>query len=177
MSDPSELRQQRLLELRDAFDRSFGAPPPERAEDPEQLLAISLDGHPYALRLREVQGLYVDRRIRALPGSPPELLGLAALRGELCAAYDLASLLGYTRMEPPRYLVVGAGSGVAFAFGTLGGQVRVARSAISSSDNAREPWLRELIREAGQTRPIIELAAVCQLLERRIRSQPTKESD
>jgi purine-binding chemotaxis protein CheW len=166
-----------LLELRRAFDQSFSAPPIERAEETEELLAISLGDHPYALRLREVHGLYVDRRVTALPVAPPELLGLAAVRGELRAVYDLASLLGYARAEPPHYLVLSAADGVAYAFGTLAGQLRVARSSIASSERAREPWLRELVHEVERTRPIIDLAAVSELLERRIRSQVVKEND
>jgi chemotaxis signal transduction protein len=177
MSEPLEPGQQRLIELRRAFDQSFGVEARQRAEEPEELLAITLGSHPYALRLRQVQGLYVDLPITALPVAPPELLGLAAVRGELCAVYSLASLLGYAHAEPPRYLVLGAGTGAAYAFGTLHGHLRVARSTISSSAQAREPWLRELIREADQTRPIIELGAIAELLERRIRSQVVKEND
>ena len=177
MSDSFERHQQRLHELRSAFDQSFGLEARARAEDPEELLAVTLGSHPYALRLREVHGLYVDRRITPLPDAPPELLGLAAVRGELCAVYALASLLGYARSEAPRHVVLAARPGIAFAFETLQGHLRVPKGAISTREQVREPWLRELVREADQTRPIIELAAVSELLERRIRSHAVKEND
>jgi chemotaxis signal transduction protein len=167
----------RLEELQRAFDLGFSEPAREREAEPEDLLAIEVAGHPYALRIRELLGLFVERRITPLPAAPAELLGLAAMRGELVAVYDLASLLGYARGDDARFLVLARGQSVAFAFSKLEGHARVATADIAIGEQAREPWLRDVVREAGQTRPIIELSGISAAIERRMRLEGPKEID
>jgi chemotaxis signal transduction protein len=169
--------QNRLEALRHTFDAGYAVPQREREAEPEDLLAIDIAGHPYALRIRELLGLHVERKITALPAAPPELLGLAAVRGELVAVYDLASLLGYPRAGDSRFLVVGKGRSVAFAFGTLSGHVRVAKTLIATSELARETWLTEVVREPGQTRPIIDLSGISTAIEQRTQFEGRKEND
>jgi len=175
--DPIASVRARLEELHRAFDLGFSEPMRPREAEPEDLLAIEVAGHPYALRIRELLGLFVERRITPLPAAPVELLGLAAVRGELVAVYDLASLLGYGRGQDPQFLVVGRGQSVAYAFATLQGHTRVAKSEIATSEHAREPWLNEVVREAGQTRPIIELSGISAAIEHRVRFEGHKEND
>jgi purine-binding chemotaxis protein CheW len=177
MSDTVDVVRARLEELHRSFDLGYSQPQREREAEPEDLLAIEVAGHPYALRIRELLGLYVERRITALPASPPELLGLAAVRGELVAVYDLASLLGYARGEDSRFLVLGRSQSVAFAFGSLKGHIRVAKTEIATSEHAREAWLTEVVREPAQTRPIIELSGISTAIERRTRFEGHKEND
>ena len=177
MSDAADVVRARLAELHSAFDLGYCEPQREREAEPEDLLAIDVAGYPYALRIRELLGLYVERRITALPGAAPELLGLAAVRGELVAVYDLASLLGYARGEDARFLVLGRGQAVAFAFGRLKGHIRVAKTEIATSERAREAWLTEVVREPDQTRPIIELAGISAAIEQRTRFTEHKEND
>jgi chemotaxis signal transduction protein len=177
MTDALDTVRARLRELQVAFDRSYIEPAAPRPAEPEDLLAIDVAGHPYALRVRELLGMYVERRITPLPAAPAELLGLAAVRGELVAVYDLASLLGYSRAEAPRYLIVGRGRAVAFAFATLHGHVRVAPGDIATAERAREPWLSQVVREPGRTRPIIELSGISSAIEQRMRFEGRKEND
>jgi chemotaxis signal transduction protein len=177
MSDTLQVVQARLDALRRTFDFGYSVPQREREAEPEDLLAIELAGHPYALRIRELCGLYVERRITPLPAAPPELLGLAAVRGELVAVYDLASLLGYAHGDESRFLVLGRSRSVAFAFGTLHGHVRVAKTLIATSELAREAWLTEVVRESGQTRPIIDLSGISTAIEQRTRFEGRKEND
>src|SRR4051812_7736160 len=81
--------------LKRAFDGSFAAAPQRRDADTEDFLAIRLGCDPYALRLREIGGLFADRRISALPSGIVELLGIAGFRGTILPVYDLRMLLGY----------------------------------------------------------------------------------
>jgi chemotaxis signal transduction protein len=175
--DTVESFSARLEELHRAFDQSFADPLRPREVEPEDLLAIEVAGHPYALRIRELLGLFVKRHITPLPAAPAELLGLSAVRGELVAVYDLASLLGYARGEDPSFLVLGRGQSVAFAFATLHGHVRVSKAEIATIERKREPWLTEVVREAGQARPIVELSGITASLEQRLRFEGRKEND
>jgi chemotaxis signal transduction protein len=177
MSDALERMRTRLAELERAFDQAFTEPAQVREADPEDLLAIEVAGHAYALRARELLGLYVDRSITTLPAAPPELLGLAAVRGELVAVYDLATLLGYGHVETPHYLALSRGPSIAFAFAKLTGHTRVAKHAIAPSQRAGETWLSEVVRETDQTRPIVELSGICAAIEQRMRFEGRKEND
>jgi chemotaxis signal transduction protein len=177
MSDGLATLQAQLERLQRGFDDAYREAIPERARELEDLLAIEISGHPYALRVRELNGLYEDRSITALPGAPRELLGLAAVRGGLVAVYDLASLIGYARADDPRLFVGARGTSVAFAFRTLAGHRRVTRDKLAKREGDGKPWSVEVMREADQTRPILELTALVRELERRCTTNPTQESD
>ena len=84
----------RVTELRDAFDRSFAQAPSTEAAAVENLLAIRVGAHPYALRMAEVSGLFADKKVTRLPSPVPEFSGIAGFRGVVLPVYDLAMLLG-----------------------------------------------------------------------------------
>lgn len=92
--------------LRQEFDRSFAQAPHAETAQREGLLAIRLGGDPYAVRLTEVRGLYVDRSIVPLPTPVPQLLGVTGFRGQIAPVYDLASLCGYARAPGTRWLIL-----------------------------------------------------------------------
>lgn len=158
-----------LDRIQRAFDDSYREPLAERATLFEDLLAIEIAGRPYALRVRELSGLYVECAVTALPDAVPELLGLAAVRGGLVAVYDLATLLGCARSDAARLIVVFRGAAVAFAAGALVGQLRVEPSAIAKRESGGEPWAVEVVRESERTRPILELAGLVRVLEQRFK--------
>jgi chemotaxis signal transduction protein len=177
MSDGLQSLQAQLDRLQRAFDEGYREPAAARATLLEDLLAIEIAGHPYALRVRELNGLYEERAITALPGSPSELLGLAAVRGGLVAVYDLASLIGYARGEDPRLFVAVRGASIALAFRTLAGHRRVTPEELAKREGEHDPWSVEVMREADQTRPILELTALVRELERRWTADRTQRSD
>jgi chemotaxis signal transduction protein len=177
MSDGLQTLQAQLERLQRGFDDNYRDAAPERATEVEDLLAIEIAGHPYALRVRELNGLYEDRAITALPGAPSELLGLAAVRGGLVAVYDLASLIGYAAGDDPRLFVAARGTSIAFAFRTLAGHRRVTPEELAKREGDRDPWSVEVMREADRTRPILELTALVRELERRCIPDSTQESD
>jgi chemotaxis signal transduction protein len=133
-------RRARVSELKQRFEIAFSEPPPRpRAQDDaEDLLALSLDSERYMLRLREVEGLYLDRTITPVPGAAAPQLGLADFRGERVKVYDLAALLGYPPIAQPRYLVRFASRPIGFAFERFEGHVRLSKRRVSVHPIARE---------------------------------------
>jgi chemotaxis signal transduction protein len=175
MIDATEILAQRLSSLRSEFDHVFGEPPAEPPGPREDLLAIVLQRDSYAIRLREVRGLYVDPRIVSVPTASADGAGLAAIRGELVAIYDLALLLGYEACEAPRYVLLAKTPGLGFAVGDLRGHLRVPISTIRARPQNAEGLLVQVVQEAGLARPIIELAALAALISARIRVEPRQE--
>lgn len=103
--------------LREEFDRAFALPPEQPDASSRQLLAIRAGGQAYALRLDQIRGLYVDRRVQTLPSRLPELVGLTGVRGQAVPVFDLAALLGQPAPRTARWLVLAAGRhSAAFAF-------------------------------------------------------------
>ncbi|HET9517272.1 MAG TPA: chemotaxis protein CheW [Actinoplanes sp.] len=131
MSGAAEVVADRLAELRSGFDQSFAEPPRRHDLETRELLAIQAGGRRYVLRLSQTSGVFCDRPITALPGPVPALLGLAGFSGTIVPVYDLAALLGHPMPDPPRWLVLAAGSPpLALAFHQLDGHLRVARETL-----------------------------------------------
>jgi chemotaxis signal transduction protein len=63
--------------------------------------------------VREVSDL---GEVTPVPGSPPELLGVQNLRGQILPVVDLARLLGIARTAPPSRLLVAEAQGVQAGF-------------------------------------------------------------
>jgi purine-binding chemotaxis protein CheW len=152
----------RAESLRQAFDRAFAEPRGEPARPTENLLAISIGSEPYALRLSEIAGLFVDRKVTRLPGGDTALLGLSGFRGAIVPVYDLHALLGRPAVEASRWLAIAAGAPVALAFETLAGHLRVAPEAIlpREADAQSMGLVREFVSTDGPVRPVVHLAAV-----------------
>ena len=176
MIDAIDSLERRLTALRSDFDRSFGEPFAAPAAEPAELLAITLGGDPYAIRVRELRGVHAHQVVTTLPTAAPDLVGLAAIRGELVAVYDLAALLGYTRCPAPRHVLLSRTTGLGFAFDSSSRHLRMPQAAITTRPESSAAWLTEVVREADFARPIIELAAVCAAVEARIRSEVTEEN-
>jgi len=134
--------------LRAEFDRGFAlAPSAGGADGLEGHLAIRVGGDPCALRLADLLGVYVDRKIVPLPSSVPTLLGIASFRGVLIPVHDLRLLLGYPARAPARWLVrVRAAAPVGLAFDALEGQFRA-----SAEEGAG------MVHALGALRPVIDL--------------------
>jgi chemotaxis signal transduction protein len=114
-----------LAQLKQRFDGAFAAPPEAAPAPHEDLLAVRFGGERHCLRLREIDGMFLERAITPLPSSSPHVLGAADFRGELVAVYDLSTLLGGARAVQPRYLVRSRQRQLAFAFERFDGHLRV----------------------------------------------------
>lgn len=170
--------EDRVGGLRAAFDQSFAQAPATQTEPPANLLAISVGGDPYALRLIDVAGLFADKRIAMLPSPMPELLGLGGFRGAILPVYDLAMLLGYPKASAPRWLAAAAAAPAVFAFDGFDGYLSIQEASILPGPRGLErgrTYLRQMIETAGLFRPVISLAAILEPLRNRTPHGSDKE--
>ncbi len=163
---------ERSTELRRAFDRAFAEAPVTRATELDDLLDIRVGLDPYAIRLDQVTGVFADKPVTPLPGSFPELLGIAGFRGAIVPVYDLRTLLGYARGGSQRWLILTAGeTRIALAFDQFEGHTRVARTAIAAEGGAetQRHHVREVVRTADFVRPIVHLPSILEAIRKRAR--------
>jgi len=165
----------RVEELRRAFDRAFAEAPDARNEPTEDLLAIRVAGKAYAVRMAEISGLAVDRRIVPVPGSLPELVGLVGVSGRIRPVYDLGALLGAPAEEPGRWLLfLGRADPVALAFSQLDGRLRAAQRDVAPPQaEGTEAWSKhvlEVVRIGSAPCPILNLASIREAIEQRVRA-------
>ena len=160
-----------ITELRLAFDQSFAQIPAAQATELDDLLEIRIALDPFAVRLDQVTGVFADKPVTPLPGSFPELLGIAGFRGAIVPVYDLRALLGYPRGELQRWLILTAGeTRIALAFDLFEGHARAARSAIAEENPGEtRQHVRGLVRTAGQVRPIVHLPSILEAIRNRAR--------
>jgi len=163
---------ERSTELRRAFDRSFSEAPGTRATELDDLLDIRVALDPYSIHLDQVTGVFADKPVTPLPGSFPELLGIAGFRGAIVPVYDLRTLLAYPRGGLQRWLILTAGqTRIALAFDQFEGHTRVARNAIAEEGGGQTQrhHVREVVRTAGFVRPIVHLPSILEMIRKRAR--------
>ena len=152
----------RVREMRRAFDESFAEAPGGDAVETEDLLAIRVAGDAYALRLRDVRGLLACPSLAPLPGRRGEVTGLAAVKGALLPVFSLARLLGYDGDRGLWLAVVGREEPAAVAFDRFESMIRLSRSELCAPDNAAgaRPFVMHVVRVAGASRGVVDLAAI-----------------
>lgn len=152
----------RAADLRRAFDRSFAEAPVQGLEALEALVGLRVAGTSYAIRLREIASLLVDRRIVRLPSSAPSLLGVSGIRGTVAPVYSLRTILGHaSSSESPRWLVLAQAAHVGFAFEEFDGYLRVPRAEIvQSAAGVGHAHVSEVARTHEAVRPIVSLSSV-----------------
>jgi chemotaxis signal transduction protein len=156
----------RAAELRLAFDSSFANPPCVARSSTQDLLAIRVGAQKFALRLAEISGLFVDKKITFVPGGSEYLLGIAGFRGVIAPVYDLRRIFGYPGGQAPRWLVIAATASVGFAFDAFDGQLRISPEAIAPRQRSDKHDLTGGVVHAGDVvRPIIELSRVLDMLQ------------
>lgn len=168
MSNREARAGNRAAELREAFDRSFAQAPTTEAAIVENLLAIRIGSHPYALRLADVSGLFADKRVTSLPSPVSELLGIVGLRGTMLPVYDLGLLLGSPRAVSPRWLLVAAATPVGFAFDAFDGHLRVSPDVIGPAAWTADYHVPEVVQAVGIVRPLISVASILESIKRRV---------
>lgn len=150
--------------LRRAFDEGFAAPvrDPEAHED---LLAIRLGEHPFALRIREIAEITRALPVLRVPSPAPEHLGLVGHRGETLAVWDLAALLGQAPLrEAPRWLAITRGEArVALGFQTYDGYLRAGRSEVFEADGSER-----VVRTRSGVCAIVALSSVVKVIRERV---------
>jgi purine-binding chemotaxis protein CheW len=159
----------RAAAMRTAFDLGFAQPRRVERLDSERLLALSVGGDPYALRMEDIASLAVDRRITPLPGPLPEFAGIVGLRGAILPVYDLALLLGYPAAGRARWLAVLSAAPVAVAFAAFEGYVVRPGGSITFDDAGSDSrHVRVVARATDFVRPVIAMASVVDAIRRRL---------
>jgi purine-binding chemotaxis protein CheW len=158
-------------ELRRAFDQSFAAPPQQDSQETEDLLTIRVDGHPYAIRLREFDGVVAGRKVVPVPSVTHDLLGLAGVRGGIVPVFCLSSVLGY-RSAPgsPRWLILcGGDDPLALALSSLEGYVRLPRSSLHSDQGLRSAraFADQVASMDGGFRPVLSIPLIVAAIRNR----------
>jgi purine-binding chemotaxis protein CheW len=122
----------RLVRLRREFDESFARAPAQEEAKTEQLIAVRAGGLPLAMRLSELDSVHRSTGITTLLQSPRAMLGIAGVRGQLVAVYDLAMLLGAkSEVAGQRWLALcNAERQVALAFTEMEGYLSVEPSRL-----------------------------------------------
>jgi chemotaxis signal transduction protein len=156
--------------LRETFDRGFAHIPAAAGDAFEGVLAIRVCDEPYAVALEEVHGLFVDRKVVALPGRCSESMGITCLRTGIIAVYSLRAFLGYPPVETPaRWLIsTGERQPFALAFERFDSYARVPRSEfLSAPQTGREGHIQGTTTIAGERRSIISLRSILRSISTR----------
>lgn len=158
--------------MRREFDGSFALPARRRENiERESLLAITVAGNPFALRVGEISWLAKGRQVVPVPSRSPSLKGIVGIRGALVSVHGLAVLLGYDGGgDEPWLVLAGREEPVAFAFDRFEAFVRVPLKDVHAfaDGEARPRHLRE-IAQLAPARPIVNLSSLSANLPR---SQP-----
>jgi chemotaxis signal transduction protein len=160
MNEPAVRVSERVVEMRREFDRIFAVAPRAKESAEHDLLAIRVGDERYALRLSDIAGLFVDKKVVRVPGGGRALLGMAGFRGAIIPVYGLRTLLGIPASGAPRWLVIAAAAPVGFCFEGFEGQLRVAAAAVMPLQVQDKTNFTEDLARAGEVvRPIIRLSS------------------
>jgi chemotaxis signal transduction protein len=161
---------ERAGEMRRGFDDRFAAAPKPPAPPHVDLLRIRLGGAPYAIAAGDIAELHVGLAVVPLPSPAIELLGVAAVRGQIVPVYDLRRLIGVEPNGAPRWILRIGATGL--AFDGFDGQLRVAAAALAAGDTARPSrFIRGYVTPSGDAdrhpHGFIDLAAVVAAIRER----------
>ena len=165
---PTLAFDQRVAELRLAFDRAFAFSAVAATSDTEDMLAVRIAGDAYALRVSEMSGLATGKKIAFLPSRRPSVVGIAGARGSLLVVHSLSALLGYgVHPSPCTWLALSIGDEpVGLGFDELEGFLRVPRSDVHAADGLEtKRHVRDIARIAEGTRPVVSIRSAIETLK------------
>jgi len=158
---------ERAAELRRDFDRNFALPPPEGLTSQQNLLALRINGQPFAIRLSEIATLMAGKKIVRVPGSNAALLGIVGSRGTIVPVYDLQSLIGHGSCTAPRWLAITAAAQIGLAFDAFEGQLRAGPEEIvpQQARSGLSAFTREILQTEDVARPIFHLPSILETIK------------
>jgi chemotaxis signal transduction protein len=161
---PSAKQKANVETLRREFDASFAVASDREEIAVEDFLLLRVVEHRYAVRLREISGIAKSRSLTRVPSSTRELLGVAAVRGELFPVFALAGLLEHRESAgaPSWLLLSGKDEPLAFAFHALDSYRRMPRTALSvaSEGSSMPTYAPEILSVDGGVWPVISISAL-----------------
>jgi purine-binding chemotaxis protein CheW len=179
MSTTGSKLEGRIAEMRRHFDESFALALPEQEAAPEPMLAITLEGERFALRVHEIVGLAVSReKIVPVPSRVPELLGLTGIRGVVVPVFSLPRLLGFDSEGGQVLWLAFCGdrqSPIALAFEGMEGQFEVASEEIfARQEAAGQRYVSATVREGATLRGVISVPSLVEYIKARGAGKPRK---
>lgn len=162
--------QQRVEDLRRAFDDAFAREAVVPRRDRISVILLRSGGAAYALRVSEMAALAVDRKIMPLPGAPPALAGLAGIEGRLVGVYAIGALLGqpWDRKQLRWIATHGMSDVVGLGFEELVGYVEVEREALYVPQERSGAFLAEAFRHGGTVVHLVDVAAIARSVRDRV---------
>ncbi len=153
--------------LKEEFDHSFSLPVRAAGSDTEDMLAVRARSR-YALRIREIGGLWGMRKILPMPGAPAAFLGLCGIRGLVVPVWDLGALLGHESAHgEQRWLIGGPGAAPwALACEEFEGYFRVPRAEVHTAAGGTGAFSEESCPLGGISRPVLRLQQVLEAVRR-----------
>jgi purine-binding chemotaxis protein CheW len=159
--------QKPAAELRSEFDATFARPPAPPAAAGERFIVVLAGQHQLALRCSEIDSLHRYAGVATLPDGPPGLLGLAGVRGQLVAVYDLSALLAEPAGDSGRIWLAlcAADKQVAFAITQVQGLAHVERDQVRPIAAAENRHVREAFEYGGIVRGILDLRSLLDAMD------------
>lgn len=160
----------KIAEMRRLFDRSFAAPMEDHVQTREQMLAITVAGEPFAVRVLDITGVTANKgKVVPVPSSVPELLGITGVRGTVVPVFSLAALLGFPSGDSqPGWLLLCGGQrvAVALAFDQLEGHFEVPSTEIYAREAAHaRRYVNETARHGAKLRGVISAARLTEAIK------------
>ena len=140
---------ERIRRLQEDFDSSFAKGADEERNDLPLYLTVTLATERIALPITHVKRLVRGIDVMPLPGSPPHLLGLSNLRGELIAVYDLPRMFGYGGDRQPASNIVvlkGEAFNVGVVVSDIGRLIAVDPARIGAAPRTVPGPMRQIVR-------------------------------
>lgn len=168
--------EDKVAEMRRLFDESFAAAPPEHVTELEAMLAITVEGESFAIRVSEISGLAVRKEeIVPVPSRVPELLGLTGVRGTVVPVFSLARLLGFSSESTQAHWLVFCGdrqSPIALAFESMEKLFQVPATGIFSREEILgRRYVTATVREGATSRGLISISAFVEQIKTRDASE------
>lgn len=150
--------------LAEAFDRSFAVARQAAPPALHDYLTIRIGGDPHAIALLGLAELVPLGKLTVLPGSPPECLGMAGVRGAAVPVYDLRGLLGYAAGgEAAPWLAILAAARVALAFDAIAGHLRLPDGGDGTGETdaaLTQRHIRHTLKTEGAVLPVLDTGSL-----------------
>lgn len=171
--------ESKIAEMRRLFDESFAHALPGQVTKPETMLAITVEGERFALRVSEISGLAVSKeKIVPVPSRAPELLGLTGIRGVVVPVFSLARLLGFDSERGQVCWLVFCGerqTPIALAFEAMERLFEVASTEIYlREETLGHRYVNATVCEGTTPRGVISVSALVEYIKRRGASERRK---
>jgi chemotaxis signal transduction protein len=167
--------QTKVSEMRQLFDESFAAPEQINKRAVEHLLAITVGGEQFAVRVGDISGLTITKStILPVPSSVPELLGITGVHGVVVPVFSLAALLGIAQGTGQyRWLLLCGGrqAMIALAVELVEGHLEVpADMILGRATDAAMHNIKATVRDGAILRGVIDVALIVEQIKAKGRS-------